>query len=265
MMEKEKYTEERKWYFVPSKKLTSFNVISFGEEQCKPLHARGVSMCDYWIMHYVVSGKGIVEVEGESFNISASQCFIFHPYEHFFYQAHKHEPWHYIWVGFRTDSDMSFLDGKHVIESSSLYGHFSSIMQAANMQFGQQEFLCARMWDIMSTFMYKEKRKLSQSEEYTEKAKSYIYANIADQIKVSDISDMLGLERSYFSALFKQNTGLSPLQYIVEYRMSRAYELISEHGYTVSEAAGAVGYDDISNFSRAFKNFYGISPSKTKK
>ncbi len=269
-MEKEKLDEqhceeERKWYFVPNKKLSSFSIISFGEEQCKPLHARGMSVCDYWILHYVVSGKGVVEVNGKVHDITASQCFILRPFEHFFYQAHKHEPWHYIWISFRTDTDMSVLDGKSVIRSSSLYSHFTAIMQAANMQFGQQEYLCARMWDIMSKFMRKEKPRLDQSREYIEKAKSYIETNLSEHIKVSDISNMLGLERSYFSALFKTKTGVSPLQYILEYRMSKAYELISEHGYIVSEAAVAVGYDDTSNFSRAFKSFYGYSPSKVKK
>ncbi len=264
MMEKDAFFEERKWYYVPSKNLNGFNIISFGEEQCRPLHKRGISVCNYWIMHYVVSGKGALLVGEDVYNISASQCFITRPFEHFFYQADEFDPWHYIWVGFHTDADLSFIDGKSVIESSTLYTHFSAIMQASHMSFGQQEYLCARMWDIMSTFVAMQKPKLNQTNEYTEKAKSYIEAHWNEPIKVSDISNMLGLERSYFSALFKKTTGISPLQYIVEYKMNKAYELISERGYSISDAAYATGYDEISGFSRAFKSFYGFFPSKIK-
>lgn len=49
------FVERRKWYYVPNKSLTGFNPITFGEEACLPLHFRGVSVCDYWILHYVVS------------------------------------------------------------------------------------------------------------------------------------------------------------------------------------------------------------------
>ncbi len=264
-MDKNTELTKRIWYYVPNKNLSGFNVNSFGEEQCLPLHKRGISVVNYWIMHYVVSGKGALLIGDEVQRISATQCFITRPFEHFFYQADEYDPWHYMWVGFSTDADMSFLDGKSVIEASALYSHFTAIMQAAHMQFGQQEYLCARMWDIMSVFCGNGKPRINTGHEYVEKAKEYIGQHWSEQIKVADISNMLGLDRSYFSKLFKTSTGISTQQYVVEYKMTKAYELICERDLSISDAAYAIGYDNISGFSRAFKNYFGMSPTEYKR
>jgi AraC-like DNA-binding protein len=257
--------EERRWYYVPNKSLPGFDPLTFGEEKCRPLHCRGVSVCDYWIIHYVSSGRGIVVVDDVTYEVGASQCFILRPYEHFFYQADEHDPWHYTWISFRSDADMSAFDGKVVMPpSSGLHDIFLKIMKAKDIRYGQQEYLSARIWDIFSCFYNETGGATSRSNEYVERAKRYIEVNYMNDIGVFDISEMLGLERTYFSALFKRETGISPRQYLMEYRFNRAAELLSEHNYTVSQAAYAVGYFDIGNFSRMFKHFFGVSATEYK-
>ena len=259
------FVERRKWYYVPSKSLPGFDPITFGEESCLPLHFRGVSVCDYWILHYVVSGKGTLLIGDDVYEVSPSQCFIVRPFDHFFYQADEHDPWHYIWISFRADADMSPFADKHVISSQGLHSAFSRIMDAKDMRYGQQEYLSARIWDIVSLFYNSVKAPISQKQEYVQKAKSYIEAHFTEDIGVSEIADMLSLDRSYFSTLFKKTEGVSPGRYLTEYRMNVAYELITVAGYGVSDAAYAVGYNDVVSFSRMFKKFYGTSPVEYKK
>ena len=79
---------------------------------------------------------------------------------------------------------------------------------------------------------------------------------------MQSIADGVGLERTYFSSLFKKRTGLSPKQYLLKVRMEQAATFLKEYGYSVSVTALSVGYSDVYIFSKMFKQFYGVSPSK---
>jgi len=56
--------------------------------------------------------------------------------------------------------------------------------------------------------------------------------------------------------------GISPKQYLLNYRMNVALSLMHKNNISVSAAAYSVGYTDVCNFSKMFKKTFGISPSK---
>ena len=93
------------------------------------------------------------------------------------------------------------------------------------------------------------------------KAKAYIDANYVNPITVETLADSLEINRSYFSTTFKREIGKSPQQYLVDVRLSKAAELMTEQGYSASAAALSSGYTDIFNFSKMFKRKYGLSPT----
>ena len=84
------------------------------------------------------------------------------------------------------------------------------------------------------------------------------------KITVADVAARLGFERTYFSVMFKEQTGVSPHAYLTSLRISRAQRLLAESGYSVSDAAEAVGLDP-RNFSRLFKKETGEYPKSYKK
>ena len=71
---------------------------------------------------------------------------------------------------------------------------------------------------------------------------------------------MLGLNRSYFCRIFKQQLGVSPQDYIVSYRLEQAERLLTTSKLTQKEIALRVGYPDVYALSRMFKRRYGIAP-----
>ena len=81
-----------------------------------------------------------------------------------------------------------------------------------------------------------------------------------ENITVQGIASGLGLDRSYFSNIFKKDTGKSPKQYLISVRMEQALKLLQGGQYPLSVIALSVGYSDIFVFSKAFKNYYVISP-----
>ena len=70
---------------------------------------------------------------------------------------------------------------------------------------------------------------------------------------------------SYFGKLFKKATGMSPQRFLLNYRMTKAAEMLRMTNLPVAEIGRQVGYPDQLHFSRAFKSIYGLSPRNWKK
>ncbi len=256
---------ERLEMYVANKHLPGLNPLTFGEERCSPLHFYGPGKRPYWLLHYVVSGKGIFVSDEKTYKVSASQCFIVRPEEKVFYQSDEHEPWHYIWIGFSADLDMPSRMHEHVLSAPGLSTIFYDVINAKNMNNGQAEFLSAKAWEIVAYFSEADTNTVSRIEDYAERAKTCIEADYMNGITVTEIAKMLNLERSYFSTIFKKSVGVSPQQYLNEFRLTKAAKLLINLRFSVSEAAYATGYTDIVNFSRMFKKQFGMSPNEYKK
>lgn len=84
------------------------------------------------------------------------------------------------------------------------------------------------------------------------------------KISVSDIAAEVGFERSYFSTIFREKTGVSPHAYLTSLRVAKACVLLKESDCSVSEIAESVGLDP-GNFARLFKREIGRSPLDYKK
>ena len=74
------------------------------------------------------------------------------------------------------------------------------------------------------------------------------------------IAASCGLNRSYFGRIFKETLGKSPQEFLMNYRMVKAAELLKLTGLSIGDIANAVGYPNQLHFSRAFKHTYGLSP-----
>ncbi len=94
------------------------------------------------------------------------------------------------------------------------------------------------------------------------KAVDYIHENYTSElISIADLADMCGISHEYLRRLFRLCYNTTPVAYINSMKIARAKELISSGLYSVTEAAMASGYTDMSHFSREFKKATGISPS----
>ncbi len=104
-----------------------------------------------------------------------------------------------------------------------------------------------------------------KAENAVSKVKQYIDEHFCENITRDTLGEIVYLSPGYLAATFKKITGSSLGSYIIEKRVERAKELLSEGSLTVSEVAFAVGYDNFTYFSRLFKNKVGIMPKEYKK
>ena len=83
----------------------------------------------------------------------------------------------------------------------------------------------------------------------------------AEPLTLQNLADKSGISRYYFSRLFKKFTGYSFRIYLNKRRVMAAKYLMKEKGLNVSESCFRVGYNDLSYFSKVFKQFEGVPPS----
>ena len=236
---------------------SDINPMQFGYQACKPKHSYGPAVRTHWLVHYIVSGCGIFKINNKTYNVSKGEIFVIPPFVETYYQADIKDPWEYIWVGFTTKGELPIIldDVIFCPEAESVFEKMKTCKQLAN---GRTAYLSGRIWDLFSMLLENKTQQIS----YVEKAKSFIHSEYANNITVQQIADRLGLNRSYFSILFKEETNMSPIEYLVSHRMKIAASLLTKRGMNVTIAANSVGYNDIFTFSKMFKRYYGVSPSK---
>jgi AraC family transcriptional regulator len=94
------------------------------------------------------------------------------------------------------------------------------------------------------------------------RAVEYIQDQLDTELTVSGIAQAVRLSPYHFTRLFKESTGQSPYQYVVEARVRKAKELLTTGNFTISEVAYHVGFVDQSHLTRHFKRVFGLPPMR---
>ena len=92
------------------------------------------------------------------------------------------------------------------------------------------------------------------------RAVEYIQDQLDTDLTVSGIAQAVYMSPYHFMRLFKESTGQSPHQYVIEARVRKATELLTTGKLTISEAAHHVGFVDQSHLTRHFKRVFGMPP-----
>lgn len=95
-----------------------------------------------------------------------------------------------------------------------------------------------------------------------QQAIEYIHAHTAQNPSITEIAQQVGMSPFYFSRLFKQSTGLTPHQYLIQCRIEQAKQLLKTTNLSISTVATQVGFVDQSHLTRHFKRQVGVPPSQ---
>lgn len=95
-----------------------------------------------------------------------------------------------------------------------------------------------------------------------QKAIDYMVADLSLTPSIDELSQSVYLSSSQFKKLFRQQTGKSSGQYLLQQRMNKARALLTHTDYPVSVIAQQLGYQDLSAFSHRFSQHFGFSPRK---
>ena len=134
-------------------------------------------------------------------------------------------------------------------------------------------YMCSSLKDVFSLLrddMGKVFKTCIEAKEKKEmrpitEAKNYIQEHYREPLKLEEVSRVIGFNATYFSTVFKKETGKNFLDYLTEVRMNKAKQLLCRGDLNVNDVAEEVGYQDLKYFSKLFKKATGISPSEYKK
>ncbi len=93
----------------------------------------------------------------------------------------------------------------------------------------------------------------------------YIDEHISSDIFIGDIAKIAKLSKFHFCRIFKKIIGMSPMRFVIFMRIQKAKDLLRTNNLTISKVSTEVGFNDISNFNRYFKQFSKVTPSAYKR
>ncbi|MCC8027345.1 MAG: response regulator [Clostridium sp.] len=121
-------------------------------------------------------------------------------------------------------------------------------------------------WLIETSLFFREtliSARSRSTQSFVFKAKEYVSSHYSDEeFSLDNVCRILGVSNSYFSTIFKKETGNSFIGYLTDYRMDRALRMLTETKEKSYIIAKNVGYTDPNYFSYVFKRRFGVSPSK---
>lgn len=133
-------------------------------------------------------------------------------------------------------------------------------------QCGSQEALFQTLGRLQETYI----RELAQQREGdmlrpVRQAKQYIQNHYSEPITQEEVSGIVGLSSTYFSALFKKEEGEGFAKYLTGVRMEQAKIMLRESNCSVSEICRRVGYNDLKHFTHNFEKATGLKPTAYRK
>ena len=246
-------------------------VYNSGFQQCLGGYLWGPGMRDHYLIHHVVSGRGIYTVGDKTYEINAGDTFLVYPSTLVSYHADEENPWEYYWVGF-NGSQASFLINQtdfspeqpviHTDFGTALRDELLSIYNVRGNKPSQVSAMTGHLYLALSILAEHatQQETLTQGQIYVENACRYIAHNYSHPLDISDISRNVGISRSNLFRAFMKYTRMSPNQYLTHFRINMACSLLASGKLSVAQVANSVGYEDQMYFSRVFRKIKQMSP-----
>jgi len=94
------------------------------------------------------------------------------------------------------------------------------------------------------------------------KVEDYVTAHLAEDISIEGLAELVELSPSHFAHVFKETTGMTPLQFVTRQRITRAQQLIRETSRSLIAVGLEVGYTSPSHFAQVFRRVVGVTPTE---
>lgn len=263
----------------PSENFIDLGMYQYGYEQCEPGHFFGPAVRNHYLFHYIISGTGTLmadnsKKETQTYSVKSGQGFLIFPGQITTYYADQNFPWEYVWIEFDGLRVKEALALTELSVNSPVYHAHSKDLRAQLLNemlyivhhTKESPFhLIGHLYLFLDYLTQSAKSaKLVQSSKmsdyYIKEAINYIEQNFQNDISIEDIAAICGINRSYFGKIFRSAIGRSPQEFLMNYRMVKATELLKLTSLSIADIGSAVGYSNQLHFSRAFKTIYGISP-----
>lgn len=138
------------------------------------------------------------------------------------------------------------------------YIHFiATRLQSAPLTEQTQQQILMLLLDLMSEQLQTD----IKIDKRVNLARAFLDAHVSNKVELVDVAGACHLSVRQLSALFKQQMGMSPVQYLQQVRMKHAANLLTQSNDSIQLVAESVGYNNLAAFSDRFKKHFGHAPS----
>lgn len=265
------YKETR--HTLQQKQISDLSLYSAGYEACQPGHHYGPLYRSYQLIHFILSGKGALEIDGHTFQLGAGDAFLIPSGKISYYVADRDDPWCYTWISFLGINSQMYtyqLMGSspepyllHGLDTGKYRSLIAQILElegtATERYFKGNGLLLQVLGELFRDAGFDERNWGKNS--VADEVKFYLDVNYSEKLRLKDVAHNFGVHPNYLTRVFHEKYHVSPKQYLLNLKLQKACQLLRTTELPVSVIASSMGFDDSLAFSKLFKKTYGFSPS----
>lgn len=258
------------------KQTSDLYLVHCGQQQCTPGYTYNHKIPNEYHLHFVLNGKGTLKVSQRIYHIKKDDIFLIPKDAHIHYYADMENPWEYMWITFDGEKSVPYLqhaglsEDNPVIQSTipnnAYQPMIQKILDANELTFANEIKRVGYLYEILSTLIEVQSSLKAKQNKYDYPSNTYVDYAIQfvkhnyNHIRVQDIAEYIGINRSYLTSIFKKQLGISPQEYLVSFRLKKSAELLINTNLSISEISNSIGYENPLTFSKIFKQTYGMCP-----
>lgn len=221
---------------------------------------------EFYELEYVIEGTGSYEIDGVNYPISEGMFFLMTPASHHTVRARDCRIFNVMFSERACRTDLlarCVEDGGalafRVREPDSRF--FEAVLDELCRQQSSTEFAACLLDGVLyKCITYCGEKSARPS--YLALATVYLLGHFRESPTLADVAGFTGYTPTYFSAMFRRDTGVTFQQYLDRLRFDYARKLLLSSALTVSQVCAGSGFRDYPNFLRRFKTVFGMSPTE---
>lgn len=226
----------------------------------------------YFILEYIVSGKGYLKVDGKLHTLHANDVYLLEPGSSHEYYADKDDPFKKYWINFKSDVFFHIL---HEYDLNQIYVfHDTDISEEMTKIFELEKVSLYndQIYKQASNYLFTIFMKLAEKNQI--KAEGSVIAQqilaeldkaIDSSISIDEICDTLFISRSKLIREFKKHYNITPHAYLVNRKIAFSKMLLQNSAHSIKSISNHLGFADEHYFSNIFKQKTGMTPSEYRK
>lgn len=265
------YKETR--HTLQQKQISDLSLYSAGYEACQPGHHYGPICRAYQMIHFILSGKGVLQIDGHTFVLGAGDAFLIPSGKIAYYMADTTDPWCYTWINFlginaqmytyqliASSPEPYILHGLDTQKYRHIIAKILSMNGTATARyFKGNGYLLQVLGELFQDSAFNESYWGKNS--VADEVKFYLDVNYAEKLKLKEVAHNFGIHANYLTRVFQEKYHISPKQYLLNLKLQKACQLLRTTDLPIAVIAGSMGFDDAMAFSKIFKKHFNISPT----
>ena len=230
---------------------------------------------EYHILAFALDGKAQYQVDEKEYSISRGDLLFFPKGLKHSATSDREEPWQFCYTAFDLEffdkaSEYTFRSLDRInssINSSQLSAMFTELThlwqaKRSGFRIRCRSIIMELLYLLIQADNDGKNESLIPHLHQIDKVAKKIEADFSRSFSIEELAGFANLSPSYFRRLFREATGYTPIQYQNKVKVHKAKDLLLSGEANVSEAAYAVGFENVFYFSRLFKKVSGVSPSE---